>query len=574
MEKTDIEKENNCLVLAGVSLMLAVSLATTCAYAGNGDIVKAASFGFNPTNATSCLQNAFDSGASIVVLERQASDWVVGPLWLRSNTEIVIGSNVTVRALKGDFKKKADSLFSAVNVSNVTIRGEGGSLIVMEKKDYQNKELYMPGEHRHAINIRNSQTIAVSNLTVKSSGGDGVYLARVHDARIENVDCLDHHRQGMSIISARNLLVRNCSFCDTKGTPPSAGVDFEPNRGGGFFENIRFERCTFKGNAASGLSLYLKNMTAANSPLDIVFDDCALIDNRASGMGFFGNFDGDIRGKVEFNRCRFEGNKMRNRSVKLPGKAKVLFNDCLVGPDGDADYSKLRPVPKGTPTAPGEVGASFWRKPVTFYQYVPKGGQYRIRFEAKPLGRHGKPKFHLEATGLGEPLSGDLEFTGADTEFVINAKHEDFVRIDITPVRSAVRIVSDMPGNGVLLYAKKGLFRCSGSRMWFAVPAGVETVAVEGARYEPTSVRLVAPDGSVAAELGKGVCKGFRLEAKRRPNAPLEVWAVEFPAMDEDCVVAVCEPCIPLVAATPEAVLAPVDGSQANNDCSNKKETP
>ena len=36
------------------------------------DFVKASAFGWNATNATKCLQAAFDSGAAKVVIDRQA----------------------------------------------------------------------------------------------------------------------------------------------------------------------------------------------------------------------------------------------------------------------------------------------------------------------------------------------------------------------------------------------------------------------------------------------------------------------------------------------------------------------
>ena len=53
-----------------IAVALALSLGT--AFAGE-DVVTASSFGWNPTDATRCLQAAFDSGAKKVVVDRQAS---------------------------------------------------------------------------------------------------------------------------------------------------------------------------------------------------------------------------------------------------------------------------------------------------------------------------------------------------------------------------------------------------------------------------------------------------------------------------------------------------------------------
>lgn len=88
---------------------LTVVFAST-AYAGiSRGSVKASSFGWNATNATKSLQAAFDSGAAKVVIDRQAGDWIVEPVFLRSNQEVLIDEGVVVRALKGAYRRPTDS---------------------------------------------------------------------------------------------------------------------------------------------------------------------------------------------------------------------------------------------------------------------------------------------------------------------------------------------------------------------------------------------------------------------------------------------------------------------------------
>ena len=42
--------------------------------------VKVSSFGFDPADSTRFLQRAFDSDVDIVVVDRQPTDWISGPL--------------------------------------------------------------------------------------------------------------------------------------------------------------------------------------------------------------------------------------------------------------------------------------------------------------------------------------------------------------------------------------------------------------------------------------------------------------------------------------------------------------
>jgi len=523
----------------------------------NAAAIKASSFGYSETDSTKCLQSALNSGASTVIIDKQAGDWIIKPVKVRSNTEIIIEKDVVVRAKKNAFNSTGSCLFNIVRATNVTIRGEGNVRLYMEKSDYQNPKLYKRGEWRHLFNVRDSRNISISNLEAAASGGDGIYLARVHDVRLENLNCHDHHRQGISIIAARNLLVKNCSFDKTSGTGPSCGVDFEPNKPNEYFENIRFEKCTFSGNDTNGILFYLNHLNSESPPLSVAFIECVSEKNALMGLNFRGNPAEQLKGRIEFIRCVIRENAAGSRNISGESGIEIVFKDCKMDPDGK-DYSKLRPVPKGTQSAPGEVNPVFIRSNFIFYQYFPVAGEYKIRFRTKPIHRKFKPCFRVKASGLGEMLLNEVELNGTNTEITVRTKHEDFVRFDITPVRSAVRVFSDYPGNGVLIFPRRGLFSSPGSRMWFAVPAGVENVVVNGGRGDPASVRLISPEGKVEASIERA--KGaFKMVTKRKADAPLEIWMVEFPEMVEDCGVMVNPPCIPIFSATPEGVLAPTE---------------
>ena len=156
--------------------------------------VAASAFGWNSTNATAALQAAIDSGARTVVVDAVRGDWLLEPVKLRSNLEIVFGEDVRVRAVPGAFRSKYDMMFKGQGVTNVILRGKSGATLEMCKKDYLDAERYKWSEWRHMIAFYDSADIVIENLSLSSSGGDGVYVARCKNVRLEDLTCTGHNR--------------------------------------------------------------------------------------------------------------------------------------------------------------------------------------------------------------------------------------------------------------------------------------------------------------------------------------------------------------------------------------------
>lgn len=94
--------------------------------AADPDELRAESFGFDATQA---LQSAVNSRAKRVVVGSTGKPWIVRPVKLRSDLELVFEKGVEVQALRGDFQKPNASLFSASNAKNIILRGEGNLLL-------------------------------------------------------------------------------------------------------------------------------------------------------------------------------------------------------------------------------------------------------------------------------------------------------------------------------------------------------------------------------------------------------------------------------------------------------------
>ena len=300
------------------------------------ETVRASSFGFQADNATECLRKAIGSGAKTVMVDNTGSDWIIDQVKLRSDLELVIADGVTVRALPGAFKQQNDCLFSAWDARNLTLRGEGKARLIMNKKDYQDTSRYKWSEWRHLISLRGCENVAISNLTLESSGGDGIYVSTsakmpgCHNVLIENITALDHHRQGISIISVDKLVIRNSKFNNTSGTPPAAGIDFEPNKADEWISDCLVENCEFNNNAGAGILFHLAPLTAVSKPVSAAVRNC-VVDSNIRGIVVTASRTTPVRGEITFENCRVTDSAQSAFTLtnQQDGELKIMLKDCL-----------------------------------------------------------------------------------------------------------------------------------------------------------------------------------------------------------------------------------------------------
>jgi hypothetical protein len=305
---------------------------------GKRKVAYASWWGFDPEDATEALQAAIDSGAPKVVVENMGRPWIVSrTINLRSNQEIVFEKGVIVEAKKGAFLGKGDCLFLAALQRNITIIGYG-AVLRMRKLDYTQPP-YEKAEWRHALSIRSCENVRVFGLTLVSSGGDGIYLGVAKrgvpnsNIHIKDVVCVDNYRQGISVISAENVLMENVVMRDTSGTPPMAGIDFEPNDPTEVLSNIVMRNCVVQNNSGDGFAFYLHNLNSASRPISIRLEGCRSIGNRRSVSISVGNSkEKTVNGVIEFVDCKFEGSEGAGIYIaqKPPFGCKVRFVKCEI----------------------------------------------------------------------------------------------------------------------------------------------------------------------------------------------------------------------------------------------------
>lgn len=321
--------------------------------AGTLKTAHASWWGFDKADSTEALQNAINSGVPKLIVDNMGSDWIIGkPLHLVSNQTIIFEDGVVIQAKKDAFHKKNDSLFNGNKINNFALIGKGNATFRMRRADYDNPKLYSKAEWRMGIKLVDCSDVIIRGLSITETGGDGLYLGASrngynHNVLIENCHFDNNYRLGMAVISAENLMIRNCTFNATLGTNPNSGIDFEPNHAGQRLVNIVVEDSVFNDSTkGDGIHFFLSNLDGDSKPISITFNRCRIKGN-ARGM-----LSTTIRGKetsnllqgtITLNNCYFDHNQVQLRNASIDS-VRYFFNGCIVDYSGELanDESPIR----------------------------------------------------------------------------------------------------------------------------------------------------------------------------------------------------------------------------------------
>ena len=481
-------------------LLLCIAVISTSLIGAEVVEVRAESFGFNETDATRALQAAINSKATRVIVGNTGKPWIVRPIKLRSDLELVFEKGVEVQALRGDFQQTNASLFSAKNASHITIRGEG-NVLRMWKADYQ-RPPYEKGEWRHSLGFHGCEDVTIANLTLADSGGDGIYLGTGANGGcrrfvIRDVQCLSHHRQGISVINAEDLTIERCSFNDTSGTAPMAGIDFEPNAVGERLKNCVLRHCNFERNASGGVLFALGKLDASSEPISITLEDCTVRGNEKA-MHLAPRNPAGVRGSITFTRCVFADSPKQGVLIDrktLPG-ARVTFERC--------EFSNLATASKDSApiaiSCRGEQGDPLGGIVFKDCTIVDTLDRRLIVYDDLNGVRLKEITGTLIVKQAGTTKTIELTQKLIDEWFPWSADLRSYPRIDL----QAAMLKPAFPDSGKLMVPFSGWLRGESSFAIVAAKSGeplqfnVTTKMVgKKARQTPSPVKIIAPSGKV-----------------------------------------------------------------------------
>src|SRR5207249_3525398 len=128
------------------------------------------------------------------------------------------------------------------------------------------------------------------------------------------------------------LLVEDSTFKNTWGTPPSSGVDLEPDTALESLKHVVFRNCRFEDNYGDGIEVFLANLKTNSGDVSVLFDRCRVASRRGAGIRVARVGDDGPGGTIEFRNCVVEdtvgyGVKVRDKAA---GHARVRFVECTI----------------------------------------------------------------------------------------------------------------------------------------------------------------------------------------------------------------------------------------------------
>ena len=229
-------------------------------------------------------------------------------LEIASNTRVFISSNIT----KSTSVNEEYSIFGINSAENVSIFGGN---IIGTRENAHNTEYGM------GVHISDSKNIHVSTA-VKNTTGDGIYVTNSSDnIIIENCNFEGNGRNGITIIAAENIEIRNTTFKNVKYKAPMAGIDAEPNTNLQVVRNVLVENCVFE-NCKNAVTASATNGTIEK----IKLGNTSVFSNETIQTLFLAN----LVKIVMIENCHLVGDSSESYAVAASNANKVIFNNCRI----------------------------------------------------------------------------------------------------------------------------------------------------------------------------------------------------------------------------------------------------
>ncbi|MFK8265435.1 right-handed parallel beta-helix repeat-containing protein [Capnocytophaga cynodegmi] len=215
------------------------------------------------------------------------------------------------------------------------------------------------GEWGHGINVSDCSDVVIKNARIVKMWGDGVYMKNCNNITIKNIYLSDNRRQGISIISGRDIKIHDLVVEKTGGTSPGYGVDIEPNWNGESVIGLRLYNPIFrnngnksKGSHMVGFCLTTRASTILNpiqnKLVDSIFDIEIFDPVFENNMLFITPHSNHVRGSIKVHRPVFYNSKgvalyFRNHQSDF-FQSEVIdpkFINCVESPQNSVDKAPI-----------------------------------------------------------------------------------------------------------------------------------------------------------------------------------------------------------------------------------------
>ena len=223
--------------------------------------------------------------------------------------------------------------------SNIRIKGKGA--ICGDKQ----KHLANEGEWGMGVFVRGGTNISIKGITIKDCWGDCIYITG-DAANVIVEDCLidNGRRQGISVIYAQNVTIKNSKIQNIEGTKPEYAIDIEPNKNC-FVNNVQIKNVIIE-NCKGGIASYgaaegakidsiiVKNCSinkTTRCPINLTITRYVRVENSQINRGpkelalNFEDVKSLIISRIEVDGKRISGNKNIGKNVKINNVDQYVF---------------------------------------------------------------------------------------------------------------------------------------------------------------------------------------------------------------------------------------------------------
>lgn len=183
-------------------------------------------------------------------------------LSLGGNTELVV--NGVIQMVPNDYE-----ICYVIQAIGDSIAIHGNGTIIGDKHTHTGDT----GEWGMGISLRAARHARINGLTIRDCWGDCIYIDDGStDVIIENCH-LDHgRRQGISVVFADSVIIRDCTITNVGGTAPEYAIDVEPDENKAV-NHVVIEKVTVTG-CKGGFLVYGKARNAGVGT--VVIRDCSV----------------------------------------------------------------------------------------------------------------------------------------------------------------------------------------------------------------------------------------------------------------------------------------------------------
>ena len=207
--------------------------------------------GTKPIETRRGLSNAIDyaSKNNIRYIKLEKGTYLVN---CYSNESVVLKSNIEFDLNGSTIKQnlvnqKRYNVLSIHNVENVRVFN---GKIEGDKETHKYTEENESAELGMGLSLRGCKNVEITNLEICNMTGDGIYINeslenKVSDVKIFNCNIHTSRRQGISIITGKNIFIENNNIHNIRGIDPQSGIDIERNEEEQTSDNIYIKNNTF-----------------------------------------------------------------------------------------------------------------------------------------------------------------------------------------------------------------------------------------------------------------------------------------------------------------------------------------